>query len=481
MKLSELSENRIATLLSFLFFMAFCYVSVKFKGTAGAGDSTMHFLFSSYAFAHPENFLDHWAKPLFTLFSAPFAAMGFTVMKIFNSLVASITAYTTYRIAKKMNLKYSLLALLFVFSAPLYFRLIFSGLTEHFFALVLVVAVYLTMDEKYKSSAIIFSFLPFARSEGLVILAVFVIYLIVKKKSKIIPWVFTGHIFYGILGLIFYHHDFLWIFKKIPYAHLSSVYGSGDIFHFFDQMTYVIGGHLYLLLVAGIIMMIISFFIKKLRNNREFYVEELWLIYGAFAAFFIAHSLFWYFGIFNSMGLKRVLIDVVPLIAIICLIALDYLLQLPILQEKHNRYYVLFLIIPSILYFPFSSNKAAIDWDKDLNLNEDQLFIEEVAKFVDDKYFGYKYFYDQSYLSIALDVDHFNSKQHQNVKMLKFDEFLEEESLVIWNSFYSKFNGISYEMLENDLRFKNVKEFRFEKGNKLLRYVLFEYQGEKKE
>ena len=67
-----------------MIFLAFWY-----DGTGDEGDSVFHFLYSKHAFEHPENFLNHWAKPVFVLITAPVAQFGFIAMKIFNIFLGS--------------------------------------------------------------------------------------------------------------------------------------------------------------------------------------------------------------------------------------------------------------------------------------------------------------------------------------------------------------------------------------------------------
>ena len=64
-----------------------------FDGTGGSGDSIHHYLYAKYATAHPENFFNHWAKPLYVLLACSFAQFGFVGMKIFNALVALFTIF----------------------------------------------------------------------------------------------------------------------------------------------------------------------------------------------------------------------------------------------------------------------------------------------------------------------------------------------------------------------------------------------------
>jgi hypothetical protein len=307
----------------FLSFLVFIYLSIFTNGTGGVADSTMHYLFAQNAYKHPQLFLDHWGKPLFTFFAAPFSQFGFAGMKIFNSLVACLVILFTYFSAKKLELKLAWAVVPVLLFSPWFFKLAQSGLTEHFFALVLILSLFFILKKKYITGVIIYSFLPFARSEGLLILGVVIVYLIAVKKYKLLPWLLTGHLFFSLIGVFFFQKSLLWVFTEIPYTSLETYYGKGDFFHYFRNLYKIIGNPNYILLVLGIIFFIISFFKSSHRKNLNFYPEQLWLVYGAMGGFFMAHTIFWKFGIFNSAGLVRVLIDIIPLMTLIILHGLE--------------------------------------------------------------------------------------------------------------------------------------------------------------
>lgn len=450
------------------------YISLHFEGTAGTGDTTMHYLFSRWAFKHPENFLDHWGKPLFTLFSSPFAYFGFSGMKIFNSLVASLVLLFTYLSARELKLKYAWLAPLLLAFSPEYFRLIFSGLTEHFFALVFVVGLYLSFKERFNFSSVVISFLPFARSEGLIILGVFAVYFLVRKKYKALFLLLTGHVVYGLVGLLFFYHDFLWVFTKIPYAHLSSVYGKGPLLHFVQRLNYVIGPVFYILLIISVILKTGSFFKSSWRNER--FVEFLLPVFASFLGFFVAHSLFWYLGIFNSMGLQRVLIDALPAAALMALWGINRLDAM--LPEKGTvKKIVLSILVILLIQVPIVKTPYSLHFDRDFYLDDEQKLVHEVAAFIKKNYNDYKYLYQPSYVSIALDIDHFDSNKRQGIFMSRYPEGYKDKTLVVWDSYFALFDGITLERLRSWKHLEEIKTFTMP-SNPNRKYIIFRYLPE---
>ena len=461
-----------------IWFTLLCFIAVYTNGTGDSGDSVQHYLFSKYAFKYPELFLHHWAKPVFVLLSAPFAQFGFVGMKIFNCLLAVLTGYFTYQSSKRLQLKHPILALLFLFFAPLYFTLTFSGLTEPLFAFLLILPIYLILREKVLLSAIIISFLPFVRSEGLIIVGVFAFYFFIKKNYKLLPWLASGHVFYGLVGFIYYQ-DLLWVVNKIPYASLGSPYGSGEWYDFFIKINYTIGIPLYLLLIAGVVYIVVTFFKSKERKGRTSYQAELLLIYGSFAAFFVAHSAFWYLGIFNSMGLKRVLIGVMPLIAIIALNGFNLITSENLIKKKMARYILRGMLVVYVIGFPFTPNPAAVQWDTELTLSPDQIFINEIAEIVKKDYPGYKLYYSHPYVSSALNLDHFDTTLHADLINFHHGIDLPQKYLVIWDDWFSVIeNGVTLETLRRNNELEQIGVYEDVQSKRKTRLVLLKRRAQ---
>jgi hypothetical protein len=441
-----------------LYFIICTWVSFSLKGTVDSGDSITHFLFSKYSFVHPSFFIHHWAKPLFVLLSSPFAQAGMTGMKMFNSLVSTLTLIFTYLTAKKIINDNSFLSIIILCFAPLNFTITFSGLTEPLFAFWLIFSIFLLVSEKEKSAVLFISFLPFIRSEGLILLGIFAFYLIINRKFRIIPLLLTGHVVYSLAGYIYYH-DLLWVFTKIPYAKLSSTYGSGPLLHFVNQMIFVIGIPFDILLYLGIVFIILSFFFSKLRIQIKYYKEKLILVYGGFLAFLVAHSLFWYLGIFNSMGLKRVMICVIPLMALIAIDGYN-LLTRALIKKKSAGIIAGLIFIAFIVVFPFTGNPAAIKWSKEFSPGNDQILMTEMTNYIKKNYSYSMLYYDPPFISLELGIDHFDTTKRKELPEIYKNQNIEKDALIIWDNWFAVVeNGISLEQLQKDTRLKEEKVF----------------------
>jgi len=463
-------QKHAILLLLIAYALAGVLTIIFFDGTGDDGDSIAHYLFAKYAPVHPSLFFNHWAKPLFVLISSPFTKFGFSGMKFFNLLVSILMFLLTYRTALLLRVNNALLVVVFLIFTPLYYVLTFSGLTEPLFALFLIGAIYLILQKEYITAAIMVSLLPFVRSEGLLIIPVFGLYFLLTKQWKYLIWLGTGHVVFAIAGY-FVYHDLLWVFTRIPYAGLDHKYGSGSILHFVFQLNYVIGVPVYFLLVVGLI----SYGVKMVRKNEKVSIEELTLVVSGFLVFFLAHTVFWYQGIFHSMGLKRVLLSVIPLIAIIALRGFNHLTGLFDGKLKYFRELTAAVLIVFLVVFPFTHNPAAINWKKDLQLTPAQNMSKGVAAFFKERPIppGAKILYFYPYLSEALNIDHFDSLRRVDLSINELQS-LKKDDLVIWDNWFSLVEAhVTLDMLMKKPGMKRLIDFSSQAENQQLRFVIF--------
>lgn len=448
------------------FFILGCISIYIFDGTGerGSGDSILHYLYAKYSFEKPELLLNHWAKPLFTLLAAPFAQFGFAGIKLFNLIVHTLTILYTYKTAKSLKLSTPIFTSAVLFSIPLFLVLTFSGLTEPLFALFIAISSYLFIEKKYVAGCIILSFMPFVRSEGLIIIGVFSFFLMLKNKWKLLPLLALGHVVYSIIGS-FYYDDILWVFTKIPYAKMSSTYGDGKLIHFAHQLFYVVGFPIYVTLVGSSLI----FIYRAIKVKKFIWSEISVLIFGSFIAFFTAHTLFWYLGIFNSMGLKRVMICVAPQMAIISLIVYNTITNETIIKNKSIRTTLKTILIVGILIFPYSGHKAAIDFNEDLFLTEPQQTAQLAEKPIKELRNENTFFlYSDPYLSEVLEINHFDKSKKEELWIENIDS-LKTNDIIIWDSWFSVVeNGVSREQIESRIDLKKISALEKEKRSYLV-------------
>lgn len=459
-------KNRYIYVLLVVYAVTALLTIIFFDGTGDAGDSIHHYQFARYAPLHIELFFDHWAKPFFVLLASPFAQLGFVGIKIFNVIVTFFSLFFTFKVLQKLNVNNAIVGAIFLMFSPLCFVLTFSGLTEPLFGLFLIMSLYALLEDKGILASILISFLPFIRSEGLIFLGVFGFYFLLKKQWKLIPLLLVGHVAYMFTGY-FVYKDLLWVFNKIPYAKLSSTYGSGKLFHFVDQLQYVIGIPIYILLGLGILSVIYK------SIQRKVVLEVQVIVFLGFFAFFIAHSLFWYLGIFNSMGLNRVFIGVAPFMAIIAVYGYNLITEELTKNKKPIRIALQSIILLLVLIFPFTSSPSAIDWKRDLSLSQDQKSAVLVAEFLEDyKSDEQKYFLTHPYLCEALDIDYFDKTINENLINYKWS--MKPGDLLIWDAWFSVVeNGVQKEELDNTEDLEKLYDHSVTDGHRTIHYAVY--------
>lgn len=432
---SSKSPDTIAISLVLILALPVLYFSLFVPFETDCGDSIVHYSFARYAFQNPMFFLDHWAKPLFTLLASPFAQFGFGGMKLFNGLAGLLSAWFAYCIARKLGLKFPGLAIIFVFFAPAYFVKLFSGYTEPLFGLVLIASIYLILADRPYFAALLMSFLPFVRSEGLILIMVFGLYFLIRKNYKAIILLTAGHIIYSFAGLLA-GKSFLWIFTEIPYSVVSS-YGKGDFTHYPTQLLHTLGVPLFLLSIAGIILLLLNLATPKIQILTSFKLETRLLILGSFLAYFLFHMFSWGFGLFGSMGLSRVLTAMVPVLAVISLIAFNLLVSWKYESKFPMPALVYIPLIGYILAFPFIHNPASIDWKKELKRTPEMNLAQTVSADIKKQYPGRFLYYSNPYFSYALNINPFDQSKHLCFTDWQKENKLQPNSLVIWDNWFS--------------------------------------------
>lgn len=379
------------------------------KGTYDSGDSLKHYMFARYAFQHPLNYLDSWAKPLFTLLASGPAQGGFLGMKLFQCAVVALSAWCAYVVARALRLPMPELAVLFAYAAPDYFIIQFSGLTEPLFGLVLVGAVALAMTGRPYWSAALISWLPFVRSEGFILLGIWVVYLGWRRQWRALPLLGLGYVVFSVGGGLILG-DFGWVFRRNPYSTIS-VYGHGEWSHFFMHLPGLLGWVLTALALVGG-GRILRDCTRPEHRARPLFRAELLLIYGSITVFVLAHTIFWTAGLFNSFGITRVLDVTAPLFAVVALNGLAGLMALGHSAAAKRR--IRIGVTVAVVAFVFTGARNAFRWRRDFMRPPDQLVVDDAARWI-RQMFGAgtrPLAYEIPYLAEVLDNDPFNPATH---------------------------------------------------------------------
>lgn len=353
-------------LLAFFYGVAFWAIAQN-EAFYGGSDSVEHFLFAEFAFEYPQHFLNHWAKPLYVAIYAPFAQFGFISAKLLSlHLLVFSAIFLLKRLHKQPNAQL-IFTLLFTTSSGIWLASN-SALTEPLFAFITCCSYYFYSRNKLIVSLLVLSFLPFVRSEGLLFLGLAGGLLVLNKSLKYLPLLAIGTLAYGLIGW-FSGKSLLWMFTEIPYSAQSSVYGSGSLFRFVEGIYYLVGPLNSFIISIGLICTGIAAVKTQTLKSKPIIALLFFLLYLAF------HSVAWYWGRFNSMGLLRVLVGVLPLLFFVAAVGADGILST---QPKRYVNLSLALILVVNIVLLFSSNPASVKWNSCFEETEQQQLAQQL-------------------------------------------------------------------------------------------------------
>jgi len=448
---SEKTEKKLLWFfLSALFLLQLLFIFLNEK-TFGGADSITHFQTAKFAFKYPELFLNHWGKPVYTTLSAPFAVFGFKMAQVFNLLAGLLTLWFVYKISKQIFSDGALYLVIFTAFAPIYFLLMTACLTEILFSLVLVISVWLFLKDRFIFAAIVLSFLPFVRTESIVILPIFAVAFLLKQKWVPVLFLITGTIFYSVVGY-FVFDDFFWIVNRFPYPKGESVYGSGSLFHFIKKSNYIFGIPFIALLLTGLYSWI-SDILKKFSLKNESLILFI-IITGSWLTYFAAHSFVWWRGMGGSLGLIRVIGAVVPLAALTALKGVQFVFE-KIKNKKIAIGVIVFLTVAQVFLF-FNKNHFPVKAD-----NVDKLIAKSSAYLKENPQPGRVFYFNPEFVfHLGLDpYDQTKSSWGVGDKMqpsnsMKFGDVL------IWDAHFGPNEGrVSPDAVKNDKNLQLIKTF----------------------
>ncbi len=442
-----------------LFFCCFFFLAISFlsDGYYGGADNINHYFISRYLFQNPGLFFDGWGRPLYTILSSPFSQFGFYGIKVFNVILAVLTILFGYLTAKKLGYSSSLLVIVMIGFSPIYFITIFSALTEILAGFVLILTVYFFVRKKYITSAIVLSFIYFARAETMIFYPIFLVAYLFKKRFKAIPFLFTGILFFTIIGGFFFK-DFLWLIHRFPYPIHSITYTEkGPLLHFLDHREFIFGVPQEILLVLGTIILFFQLILKnELIRKQAFY--ELIVIFIPFAAFFAMHSVLYWKALGGSVGYLRVITSVIPLSALICIKGYSFI------DERLKSFpWLRYVAVAGIAGWIIQVNFKTYEFP--FRLDDDEKVIKVATEWLkNSEYIKRQVFYADLRVPFYLGINPFDATRSFHMYNPPSLGFVPDSSIVIWDSHFGpNENGIPRDSLLLNKRFKLLKVFEPEK------------------
>jgi hypothetical protein len=439
-----------------VFFIVAVFVIIKTENSFGGGDTFSHYKIAHWAWKHPFLLLDHWGKPLFTLLISPWAQLGMKGARLYNEVMGLLTAVLIWKLSARFSAELRWLAPVLVVFSPIYFISMFTSLTEVTFSFFLVLSLVLFFRDKMIGSAVVLSFLPFVRTEGVVLFALFITAYVMRKHYLAILFLFTGFVVYSLAGF-FYYHDFWWVLNQNPYSGgAAAIYGHGSLFHFITKMPKILGYPLILLFLTGIGVMLIRWIKKdRLKPGDSFYF--LLLIPGSFLLYLAAHSFVWWKGMGNSLGLIRVMAAVTPVASLTAFVGLENLLK------RLSKFPALFKIVLSSAFMVWIIVVGVNTYPMNFHLSPTEKLLNQAADFIHQNQLDrQKLYYFDPYLAYRLGVDPYSDKISQWYP--KGEDAIAQlpvGAIVVWDAHFGpNEGGAPLEMLLHAKALKQLKVFR---------------------
>jgi len=448
--------SRIIYLLLILGFFLGLIVIYSTQNSFGGGDNFSHYKFAHWGWRYPSLLFDHWGKPVFTILASPFAQTGINGIRVYNLLVGLLTALIIGELARHFQFKNRPLGVILVLFTPIYFIMMFTSLTEVTFSFFLTAGILLFFKEKYLWAAVIWSFLPIIRTEGIVLFPLFVLALGIKKQYFSIPLLTAGFWIISLIGYFFFD-EFWWLFTKLPYVgNAKNIYGSGSLLHFVRYTKEILGYPLAGLFIVGLVIVLGNWLTtdkRKLTSSFFFLI----LIPGSFLTFLVAHSFSWWLGVGKSLGLIRVMASVTPMVALTALIGYNFLEKWLIKKNKIVSRIFTVLLLTWIVLYGVKSHIGGFQ------ISHEDLLMDEAGDYIlNNNLDEYKVFYFSPHLMIKLGIDPFNHALSNEGLPNKLHPALTipDNSIIVWDAHFGPNEGnIPLEKLLNNDRLVLLKEF----------------------
>ncbi|TWT40335.1 hypothetical protein RAS1_40430 [Phycisphaerae bacterium RAS1] len=263
-------------------------------------DDLCHLQIARWSWDFPQYLLHEWGRPGFTVLYAIPAQLGWLPARLFSGILTAATALLAYDVARRQKVELAPLAAALVWLQPMVFTLSYTTLTETVMGFYLALAMSLFLRQRYAWSAAIVALAPLTRHEGVLFCGLWLVALLSRRRPPRdwlwLTWAVLAH---NVLSAIFLD-DIPLVRYLRPTA--TDEYGSGTWWTMLTRWGVAAGGATVLLAIAGAP--------RTWRRSGGM----LWITCGA--AYFLAHTLFFRFGLFASGGYERFLVPIAPIVAV---------------------------------------------------------------------------------------------------------------------------------------------------------------------
>ena len=315
--------NRVAAAWLVAFGLAGCALVALYPDSYQQ-DAGHHFLKAQWAWSTPSHFVSVWGRPLFTTVYAFPALGGYVPAKLFTVVLALLTAWQTWRLARDRGLARAELSIPLLFLQPSYLLLCSDTLTETLFALVFVIALRLHLKGRVVAGMLVASLMILVAPWGFFLGCLWGVWVLAdgrdgKRWWSRLPWtlLLASGVALWWLAALAITGDPAWIKHDWPQDwKTEGRYGTGPWWWYGRQLFMEILGPVLLVpFVAGVVACL-----RKRQLGLE--LSSVAVLLGLLAVMFTC-------GLFNAAGYARYLVCVAPAFALILLAGWNLLADAP--------------------------------------------------------------------------------------------------------------------------------------------------------
>jgi hypothetical protein len=318
------------TLLAFVSYVVYSFFSTGFY----QHDEIGHYFNMREFWNNPNVILGNSAKTGYKLIYVVPALLGNKFLVYFNSALAALTCYITFKVAQRIAPKFAWLAFFLVALQPYWIQLSFRNYADTFSGFVLITALYFHFEKKFIISSLILSFAGIVRQEFLLLIPVYGVWHAMNKRwacffllglfpliNNVWGWMATGEPLYLITS------------STKTAARYADEWPRQGFDHYFKMGIVIWGVVQYLLLFFYFVLFAMRR--MKLFNEAEFTKENktqndktfsVLFISLPFLVYFFTHCLFNWESVkvgASTGGNLRYMDAVSPLVALLGCIAVD--------------------------------------------------------------------------------------------------------------------------------------------------------------
>jgi hypothetical protein len=237
------------------------------------------------------------------------------------------------------------------------------------------------------------------------------------------------------------------------------MYGHGYLLYFVDKVKIITGIPLTIVFLAGLLFILRCTYIHLRKNAfTNLHAAELLLIFGSFCVYFTAHTIFWWKGMFASLGMTRVMAGVIPVFAVGALRGLTIITGIIYKKYKPAAAIIAIIFAFIVLQVPFVifgkvekldprliTVKEACNWLKENNVSENQVF------------------YSHPFTVICMDINPYNKSNSRDLMFVPteiIEEVVPKGNFVVWDSqFGPNEMHTPLERLQDTADFTFIKNF----------------------